>query len=46
VAAALNFLENVDRRKEAGPFFAILKRIEDNKDYFDRVWKLQASSLN
>lgn len=41
MATALNFLKNVDSRKEAGPFFAILKRIEHNKDYFDRVWKLQ-----
>lgn len=34
-------VDNVDRRRAAGPFFAILRRIEYHKDYFDRVWKMQ-----
>lgn len=34
-------IENLDRRSAAGPFFAILSRIDKNKDYFDRVWKMQ-----
>ncbi|MBS0233462.1 MAG: hypothetical protein JSR99_08240 [Proteobacteria bacterium] len=30
-----------DQRRRAGPFFAILKRLEKNSEYFERVWKLQ-----
>jgi hypothetical protein len=28
-------------RKERGSYFAVLKRMSDNRDFFDRVWKLQ-----
>jgi len=30
-----------EERRRAGHFFAILKRIELNRDYFERAWKLQ-----
>ena len=33
--------ETEDQRKSRGEFYAILKRINLNKDYFERVWKLQ-----
>lgn len=32
---------NEEVRNRVGPFFAILKRIEHNKEFFDRVWKAQ-----
>ena len=31
-----------EQRKTRGPFYAILKRIHSNKDFFERAWKLQA----
>ena len=31
-----------EQRNARGPFYAILKRIEANKDFFERAWKLQA----
>src|SRR5262245_61953719 len=34
-------VDDPDRRRAAGPFFAILKRIEHHKDYFERVWRIQ-----
>ena len=30
-----------EQRNARGPFYAILKRIEANKDFFDRAWKMQ-----
>src|SRR5262245_16621356 len=30
-----------ERRGQRGPFYAALKRIEANKDFFERAWKLQ-----
>jgi hypothetical protein len=33
--------ESEERRNARGPFYAMLKRIEMNKEYFDRAWKLQ-----
>lgn len=39
--AELKGIDDPDRRFQAGPFFAILKRIEYHKDYFDRVWQMQ-----
>lgn len=37
-------LQVSDEKKKdaAGPFYAILKRIDHNKDYFSRVWRLQS----
>lgn len=29
------------QRQRAGPFFATLKRLEKNSEYFERVWRLQ-----
>lgn len=29
-----------EQRSARGPFYAILKRIEANKDFFDRAWKI------
>lgn len=37
----LTGIDDPERRRTAGPFFAILSRIDKNKDYFDRVWKMQ-----
>jgi hypothetical protein len=34
--------ESDDSWNGRGSFYAILKRIERNKDYFDRLWKLQS----
>lgn len=34
-------VEDANKRQAAGPYFAILKRIEHHKDYFERVWKMQ-----
>jgi hypothetical protein len=28
-------------RKASGPFYAVLKRIEAHKDFFERAWKTQ-----
>lgn len=30
-----------DKRQAVGPYYAILKRIEHNKAYFERIWILQ-----
>ena len=30
-----------EHRNARGPFYAILKRIEANKDFFERAWKIQ-----
>ena len=30
-----------DARRRVGAFWAILKRVEANKDYFEQVWELQ-----
>jgi hypothetical protein len=30
-----------EQRSARGPFYAILKRIEANKDFFERAWKMQ-----
>lgn len=30
------------KRNQRGPFFAIMKRLEANKDYFQNAWELQA----
>src|SRR5262245_33241734 len=34
-------VDDPKRRDAAGPFFAILRRIDINRDYFERVWKMQ-----
>lgn len=34
-------IEDPGKRLRAGPFFAVLKRLEHHYDYFGRVWKLQ-----
>lgn len=39
--ADLKGIDDPEKRRKAGPFFAILKRIEHHKDYFERVWKMQ-----
>ena len=33
--------ENEEKRRAKGSFYAILKRIEGHRDFFDRAWKLQ-----
>jgi hypothetical protein len=33
--------ENEDDHRNRGTFYAILKRIDRNKDFFERLWKLQ-----
>ena len=33
--------DDENRRRSRGPFYATLKRIESNKDFFDRAWKVQ-----
>ena len=33
--------EPEERRAKRGEYFAVLKRIEKTKDFFDSVWKLQ-----
>lgn len=33
--------ENEDKRRSRGPFYAVLKRIEGHRDFFNRAWKLQ-----
>jgi hypothetical protein len=33
--------ENEDRRRTRGSFYAVLKRVEGHRDFFDRAWKLQ-----
>lgn len=30
-----------DMRRQRGSFYAVLKRIENNKDFFERAWKAQ-----
>jgi hypothetical protein len=32
---------SAEQRNARGPFYAILKRIEANKDFFERAWKMQ-----
>lgn len=39
--AEMKGVDDVQRRLHAGPFFAILKRIEHHKDFFERVWRMQ-----
>jgi hypothetical protein len=39
--AEMKGVDDPEMRRTAGPFFAILNRIDRNKDYFDRVWKMQ-----
>lgn len=34
-------IDDPEKQRAAGPFFATLKRVEYHKDYFDRVWKMQ-----
>jgi hypothetical protein len=34
-------IDDPDKRSAAGPFFATLKRIERNKEYFERLWRMQ-----
>jgi len=33
--------ENEEKRRKRGSFYAVLKRIEGHRDFFDRAWKLQ-----
>ncbi len=39
--AEMKGIDDPEKRLTAGPFFAILKRIEHHKDYFERVWNIQ-----
>ena len=32
---------DAEARRRGGPFFAVVKRIERQKDYFERLWRLQ-----
>lgn len=34
--------ESDDERRRRGTFFATLKRVEHNKEFFERAWKMQA----
>lgn len=34
-------VDDPSKRRAAGPYYAILRRIDQNKDYFDRIWKMQ-----
>ena len=40
--ADMKGIDDPEGRRRAGPFFAIIKRIEHHKDYFERVWKMQS----
>jgi hypothetical protein len=33
--------ESEDKRQRRGSYYAIFKRIENNREFFDRVWKIQ-----
>jgi hypothetical protein len=33
--------QSTEQRRRRGPYYATLKRIRDNKDFFERAWKLQ-----
>ena len=33
--------EEEDKRRSRGSFYAILKRVEGHRDFFNRAWKLQ-----
>jgi hypothetical protein len=33
-----------DQRRQRGQFFAVLKRISNNKEFFEKTWELQAES--
>jgi hypothetical protein len=33
--------DNEQKRGQRGPFYSVLKRIEANKDFFERLWKVQ-----
>lgn len=37
--------ETEDKRNRRGSFYAIFKRIERNKDFFDKVWRLQPKCM-
>lgn len=37
--------ETEDRRSRRGPYYATFKRIQQNKDFFDKVWKLQPKCM-
>jgi hypothetical protein len=37
--------DSEDRRNRRGTFYASLKRIEQNKDFFDRVWQVQPKCM-
>lgn len=39
--AEMKGVDDPQRRNNAGPFFAILKRIDSHKDFFERVWRMQ-----
>jgi hypothetical protein len=34
-------IEDPDRRRAAASYFGVLKRLDNHKDYFERVWKVQ-----
>jgi hypothetical protein len=37
--------ESVDRRRAKGSHWAVLKRIDDRKEFFDRLWQLQPTFM-
>jgi hypothetical protein len=37
--------ETEDKRSRRGPFYATFKRIEHNKEFFDKVWQLQSKCM-
>jgi hypothetical protein len=39
--AEMKGIDDPDRRRAAGPFYATLSRIDSNKDFFQRCWRLQ-----
>lgn len=38
--------ETDDKRKRIGIFYAVFKRIENNKEYFERLWKAQPRAMS
>jgi len=37
--------ESDDQRNRRGPYYATFKRIEKNKDFFEKIWKLQPKCM-
>lgn len=43
--ADMKGVDDPERRRAAGPYFAILNRVDANKEFFQRVWHLQPRYL-